>query len=198
VLFKYLCAVLFSFIAIGLASANNASASTYFYSMAGTLSDGGSASGTFSIDWSATSGSLNISSLTITDPIVSGTVLNLQSQTSFGLCSGQACAPFHLNANLGSASLGINLAFSSPDSSGAISLLPISSFSRITATRFSPFVQSVGDFTSASIVPITQAPIPAALPLFAGGLGLLSLFGWRNGRKILVQSTARCEAICRL
>jgi hypothetical protein len=32
---------------------------------------------------------------------------------------------------------------------------------------------------------IGTAPLPAALPLFAGGLGALGLFGWRNKRKAL-------------
>jgi hypothetical protein len=33
--------------------------------------------------------------------------------------------------------------------------------------------------------PVTATPIPAALPLFAAGLGALSLLGWRRKRKIV-------------
>ena len=31
---------------------------------------------------------------------------------------------------------------------------------------------------------VTPTPIPAALPLFATGLGVMGLFGWRRKRKI--------------
>jgi hypothetical protein len=30
---------------------------------------------------------------------------------------------------------------------------------------------------------LTPTPLPAALPLFAGGLGAMGLFGWRRKRK---------------
>jgi hypothetical protein len=36
--------------------------------------------------------------------------------------------------------------------------------------------------------PVAQAPIPAALPLFATGLGALGLLGWRRGRKTRTRS----------
>jgi hypothetical protein len=39
--------------------------------------------------------------------------------------------------------------------------------------------QTVGDFT----VPVGATPLPAALPLFATGLGGLGLLGWRRKRK---------------
>src|SRR5215468_309342 len=157
-----------------------ASASTYAYSLVGTLSDGGSVSGDFSIDCGMSSGILNVSSLTITDPIFSGTLLNLQAQTQFGICSGTSCAPFHLNSNPTPFSLGINLAFSPPDPNGAISLLLLPSFSRVVAQRFSPtFADTAGDFRSASVTQtaasLIETPAPAALPLFATGLGALGL-----------------------
>ena len=162
-----------------------ASASTYVYSLVGTLSDGGSVSGNFSIDWGVSSGILNVSSLTITDPIFSGTLLNLQAQTQFGICSGTSCAAFHLNPNPTPFSLGINLAFSPPDPNGAISLLLLPSFSRVVAQRFSPtFVDTIGDFTAASVTQasLIETPGPAALPLFGTGLGVLGLLGWWRKR----------------
>ena len=168
-----------------------ASASTYSYSLVGTLSDGGSVSGNFAVDWGTSSGILNVSSLTITDPVFSGTVLNLQSQqTQFGNCSGTSCAPFHLNSNPAPFLLGINLAFSPPDPNGAISLLLLPSFSRVVAQRFSPtFADTTGDFTSASVTQtLIETPAPAALPLFATGLGALGLLGWRRKRKAAAQS----------
>jgi hypothetical protein len=38
------------------------------------------------------------------------------------------------------------------------------------------------DFTLS--LPVTTTPLPAALPLFAGGLGALGLFGWRSKRRV--------------
>ena len=178
-----------------------ASASIYSYSLVGTLSDGGSVSGNFAIDWGTSSGILNISSLTITDPIFSGTVLNLQSQqTQFGTCSGTSCVPFHLNSNPAPFSLGINLAFSPPDPNGSISLLLLASFSRIVAQRFSPtFADTTGDFTSASVTQtLNETPVPASLPLFATGLGVLGLLGWRRKRKMIEKCAAQGAGAAKL
>jgi len=44
---------------------------------------------------------------------------------------------------------------------------------------FQPGSQLVLDFG-----PVSQTPLPAALPLFASGLGALGLLGWRRKRKI--------------
>ena len=49
----------------------------------------------------------------------------------------------------------------------------------MTATASDPPDQS---FTLDVVSP-TATPLPAALPLFAGGLGALGLFGWRRKRK---------------
>jgi len=37
---------------------------------------------------------------------------------------------------------------------------------------------------------LTATPLPAALPLFAGGLGVMGLFGWRRKRKAAAIATA--------
>jgi hypothetical protein len=36
---------------------------------------------------------------------------------------------------------------------------------------------------SITVTPVTATPLPAALPLFATGVGALGLFGWRRKRK---------------
>jgi hypothetical protein len=43
---------------------------------------------------------------------------------------------------------------------------------------------------SVSADSLAQTPLPAALPLFAGGLGALGLFGWRKKRKSAAVATA--------
>jgi hypothetical protein len=174
---------------IGGLGNNSAAAATYFYSMTGTLSDGGSVSSNFTIDWGTTSASIDIPSLTLTNPLVSGTVSNLAAQTAFGSCSGTPCAFFHMNSSLGNFSLGINLTFiTPPDLTGAISLLLNTNFSEVRATTFIPeFDQTSGLFSSASLVvtspSVVATPVPAALPLFATGLGALGLLGWWRQRK---------------
>jgi hypothetical protein len=39
------------------------------------------------------------------------------------------------------------------------------------------------DYSYEAFVVFSATPLPSALPLFAGGLGALSLFGWRRKRK---------------
>lgn len=53
-------------------------------------------------------------------------------------------------------------------------------FGDTASLSFGALPQGVS-FTAAS--GLTPAPLPAALPLFAAGLGAMSLFGWRRKRK---------------
>ena len=46
-------------------------------------------------------------------------------------------------------------------------------------SNFGDNAQSV----EATVVSVVQTPVPAALPLFATGLGLLGLLSWRRKRK---------------
>ena len=51
------------------------------------------------------------------------------------------------------------------------------------ANRISDAVDHKVESLSATFVPVSQVPLPAALPLFATGLGVLGLLGWRRKRK---------------
>jgi hypothetical protein len=46
-----------------------------------------------------------------------------------------------------------------------------------------PFNGAALDFSTITIDTVTATPLPAALPLFATGLGALGLLGWRRKRK---------------
>ena len=44
-------------------------------------------------------------------------------------------------------------------------------------------------FEGLAVAAISQTPLPAALPLFATGLGVLGLLGWRRKRKAAAVAT---------
>jgi hypothetical protein len=46
-----------------------------------------------------------------------------------------------------------------------------------------PDANAIDGYIHPTTVSVTPTPLPAALPLFAGGLGALGLFGWRRKRK---------------
>ena len=50
-------------------------------------------------------------------------------------------------------------------------------------TGSGPYVQTGGDFGQLDYEPVSATPLPAALPLFATGLGAMGLLGWRRKRK---------------
>ena len=43
--------------------------------------------------------------------------------------------------------------------------------------------RAVINFETATFVPVSDVPLPAALPLFATSLGVLGLLGWRGKKK---------------
>ena len=72
----------------------------------------------------------------------------------------------------------LGVAFDSP----LVSLVRIlSGNASLGAGQFDPDVVAMDDFIYGE--PVPQVPLPAALPLFATGLGVLGLLGWRRKRK---------------
>ncbi len=73
---------------------------------------------------------------------------------------------------------------------GSPSIIPIATFfppnpcTGTSCQASGPVVANDQPITVGTLdVTITQTPLPAALPLFATGLGALGLFGWRRKRK---------------
>ena len=58
--------------------------------------------------------------------------------------------------------------------------------SQFIANRFGETTDHKVKFLSATFEPVPQVPIPGALPLFATGLGVLGLLGWRRKRKLSI------------
>jgi len=51
-----------------------------------------------------------------------------------------------------------------------------------------PFAFNNGNITASAVSDVNVIPLPAALPLFATGLGVLGLLGWRRKRKTVSTS----------
>ncbi len=66
----------------------------------------------------------------------------------------------------------INLQFSRPDGTIAEVIVPVASLS----------ISTIDSPTSPGVPVQSEIPLPATLPLFAAGLGALSLLGWRRKR----------------
>jgi len=62
----------------------------------------------------------------------------------------------------------------------AVELLGLAPFSSVT---FSDSSLPAFEFDIAAVSGVSKTPLPAALPLFAGGVGALGFFGWRRKRK---------------
>ena len=62
----------------------------------------------------------------------------------------------------------------------AVELTGLSPFSSVT---FSDSSLPAFEFDIAAVSGVSKTPLPAALPLFAGGVGALGFFGWRRKRK---------------
>ena len=62
--------------------------------------------------------------------------------------------------------------------------------SEFIADRFGEATDHKVVSLSATFVPVSQVPLPAALPLFATGLGVLGLLGWRRKRKRIAVSNS--------
>ena len=75
-------------------------------------------------------------------------------------------------------SLGVNDAYLtfSENASGVIAQT-----SAVLGSAMTGFTST--NYGASSFSPVTITPLPAALPLFAGGLGALGLLGWRRKRK---------------
>jgi len=97
--------------------------------------------------------------------------------TAFGLdfAAGQNPTSFTLNNGFDSSSIAASTDYSSPGFVGFISSDP---FNTITLSVDSPNGWAVQDAVTAS-----ATPLPAALPLFAGGLGMVGFLARRKKRK---------------
>jgi hypothetical protein len=86
-----------------------------------------------------------------------------------GLAIGDKCAPDHCTATSGT-------------DTAWLSIFPVTASGGLTFANASLASTSTAPFFSTG-GSLTPTPLPAALPLFATGLGGLALLGWRRKRK---------------
>jgi hypothetical protein len=98
--------------------------------------------------------------------------------TAFGLdfASGQNPSSFSLSNGFDSSSIASSTDYSSPGFVGFISSDP---FNTITLSVVSPEGWAIQDAVTA----VATTPLPAALPMFAGGLGLVGFLARRKKRE---------------
>jgi hypothetical protein len=70
-----------------------------------------------------------------------------------------------------------------PSSTAILSALPLFLPVQNGSGSDSLTIQSVSNLTFSEVAGVSTTPLPAALPLFATGLGAMALFGWRRKRK---------------
>ena len=142
--------------------------------------DGGKASGTFSID-SAT-GLLTAYDITTTG----GTTLGgsvYDSATSSPSCQNCLLSNSFI-LNISDLSFAISLSFSNPLTTPGVNPLVLSALSDVPSGSWECAGATCDPVRLAvSGVAISATPLPAALPLFATGIGALGLLGWRRKRK---------------
>jgi len=110
--------------------------------------------------------------VTLNPGFIAGTVIFGQDQPS---------APFFVGEGMSASGLA---------SYGLASVFPLTVGTTISQTPGSLYLTSLGDLIFSNITAMSfeadvvgATPLPAALPLFASGLGALGLLGWRRKRK---------------
>jgi hypothetical protein len=153
----------------GMAAARAATLTPF--TLSATFSDSGSASGTFTLD-SITNTILNLSVTTTV-----GSVLDGFSYPTISTPLSLQLGGYYFDDLQVLSELVIVFA-NYPSIINTTLLAPGGSEEFFNGASFES-----RDIVSGEIVPVSTTPLPAALPLFATGLGVLGLLGWRRKRK---------------
>ena len=149
---------------VGLPYTTNTDPANFGSNMTGTV--------TFSFDTTGVTGVFGLGSITnlqLTSGVYTSDLVD--SSSAFTLTNG-AITMWNVLAEVGTVSLfAINLPLSFEAFDRATGLVDIANISYDIST-------GLGAWT-----PVAETPLPAALPLFATGLGTLGLFGWRRKRR---------------
>jgi len=121
---------------------------------------------------------------------------------------GTSSATFTVNAGLVPFSFNVTQTSSAAKNGGGIASGLAIAFAKVSDSVFYVFLDDGGsgrdrDFDDMVVkivdppflpaVPVSAVPLPAALPLFATGLGALGLIGWRRKRKASASSKHQIE-----
>jgi hypothetical protein len=160
------------------------------FDLTGTFDDGSTVSGTFTID--LTTG--HVDAINVLFKGVTYTTVLLQESFTGNTTAGQTPVPVAYHVAFGSLSLPLIDPFirgtSAPDSLIGYLGGPLCSVStpcgpdqqgNFWIGTYRPTISSGHVFESGQLT--AEIPLPATLPLFATGIGVLGLLGWRRKRK---------------
>jgi hypothetical protein len=145
---------------------------------------GAASAATITVSWTQTVGG---STLTLVGPIVSFSIMPSSNNVDF-VQPIDALSPT-ISHDVSAGTLVHELDITETSSSSDITTL---AFQSVLFTNFSttpPPLNQTDDVSfsfATETTTITATPLPAALPLFATGLGALGLLGWRRKRKARV------------
>jgi hypothetical protein len=146
------------------------------FTLSATFSDGGSASGTFTLD-STTNTLLDLSVTTTAGSVLVG--FSYSTTATPLLYCGTVCQYYFYTYSQGQASVLVIDLVNYPSLINPTLVADGGSFEQLMQPTGSLYRYTA----SGEIVPVSTTPLPAALPLFASGLGALGLLGWRRKRK---------------
>lgn len=178
-----------------IASSTIAQANTLVtYDLVGvTFADNGTASGSFTVDWTTdTITALSISTTTGSDniPAQSFSSANLEYPSGNGTILALSTYPGSAVFDVGAAAISWQVAFNYTAPDGIVLALNTTvdgvydSLSDLSLGHFVPN----DDVIAGSVAP-TVTPLPGSLPLIATGLGVLGVFGWLRKRKAAAIAT---------
>jgi len=176
-------ALAMAFVAGAAFMAIPANASTIDWTLSGvTFNDGGTASGTFSTD--STTG--NLIAYDITTMGGSSTLTGVEYKTATGFFASNVFVSNSFVMQIGPTLRYLEMAFINPlTNPGVDQLVPGKLNNNGSSTDLSGSWESNNSSLLRNVVSgeaVSQTPLPAALPLFAGGLSALGLLGWRRKR----------------
>jgi hypothetical protein len=167
------------FVSVFFPRAANATTVTYDFTLTPYCCGGGpeSGSGSFTIVLPPDTNSSNSGNLTLANGGLVSMIINIDGQQLTANSSAVIGYNYNVVPNDPASFQINNIGFSGTKGTEDVTSLSLTSYSFIDTANY--MLDTNGSLT----YELAPTPLPAALPLFAAGLGALGLFGWRKKRK---------------